>query len=233
MHLDSGRSNQKRRTRQALLAAARRVMERGEPVTVLAAANEAGISKATAYRYFSASDALTLEAILDAQVASPEAIVGGAEDVRERVLRVQRYLFRLTRESETKFRLFLARALDAWVASGGQISTEIRGGRRLPMYEFALSPVRSRMSRRDFEFLVLSLSAASGMESYLALKDVCRVDDARADHIGASNIEAILDRLLPLAETSATSSRQKASQRRRRSARSHKNPQSEKKGTGA
>ncbi|MBJ6125560.1 TetR/AcrR family transcriptional regulator [Microvirga splendida] len=196
MRLDTGRSSQKARTRQALLAAARQVMERGEPATVLAAAQEAGISKATAYRYFSTSETLVLEAALDAKVATPEEIVGDAQDVRERVLRVQRYLFTLTRASETKFRLFLARALDASVADPRDASREIRGGRRLPMYEHALAPVRSRLSRKQFQFLVLSLSAASGMESYLALKDVCRVDDAMADRIAASNIEAILDRLL-------------------------------------
>ncbi|WP_201861359.1 TetR/AcrR family transcriptional regulator [Microvirga soli] len=197
MRLDTGRSSQKARTRQALLAAARQVMERGEPATVPAAAQEAGISKATAYRYFSTSETLVLEAALDAKVATPEEIVGDAQDVRERVLRVQRYLFTLTRASETKFRLFLARALDASVSDRGEASREIRGGRRLPMYEHALAPVRSRLSRKQFQFLVLSLSAASGMESYLALKDVCRVDDAMADRIAASNIEAILDRLLP------------------------------------
>lgn len=199
MHLDTGRTSQKARTRQALLAAARTLMERGEPVTVPAAAKEADISKATAYRYFSTSETLILEAALDAKVATPEEIVGDAQDVRERVLRVQHYLLTLTRESETKFRLFLARALDASVASGGPVSREIRGGRRLPMYEHALAPVRSHMSRKAFNFLILSLSAASGMESYLALKDVCRVDDVLAGKIAASNIEAILDKLLPSA----------------------------------
>ncbi|WP_155888894.1 TetR/AcrR family transcriptional regulator [Inquilinus limosus] len=197
MRLDTGRSNQKLRTRQALLAAARHLMDRGEPVTVIAAAEAAAISKATAYRYFSDSDALTLEAVLDGGVATPEEIVGEAENVRERVLRVARYLFRLTRDAETKFRLFLARALDAWVADGGRMTIDLRGGRRLPMYEHALAPVRSRMTPHDFDFLVKSLSAASGMEAYIALKDVCRVNDAMADAILASNISAILDRLLP------------------------------------
>ena len=65
------------------------------------------------------------------------------------------------------------------------------------MYEYALAPVRPRRKRKDFEFLVLSLSAASGMEAYIALKDVCRVEDAMADRIAASNIDAILDKLLP------------------------------------
>lgn len=197
MRLDTGRTSQKARTRKELLAAARRLMERGEPVTVVAAANEAGISKATAYRYFPASEALILEAPLDARAASPEEIVGDAQDARERVLRVQRHLFRLIRDSEVQYRLYMARALDNSVAEGGQASREVRAGRRLPMYEHALAPVRSRMSRRDFEFLVLSLSAVSGMESYIALKDVCRVNDALADRIAASTIEAILDRFLP------------------------------------
>jgi AcrR family transcriptional regulator len=197
MRLDIGRTNQKARTRQALLAAARRLLERHEPATVVTAADEAGISRATAYRYFSDSDALTLEAILDGQFATPQEVVGETADVRERVHKVQRYLFRAVREAETKFRLFLARALDSWVANRGPVSREIRAGRRLPMYEHALAPVRPHMRGRDFEFLVLSLSAASGLESYLALKDVCRVDDALADKIAAANIDAILDKRLP------------------------------------
>jgi AcrR family transcriptional regulator len=197
MELDVGRANQKARTREALLAAARQVMERGEPVTVVAAAKQARISKATAYRYFSNPETLVLEATLDAKVATPEEIVGDAEDVAERVMRVQRYLFKLTRESEVSFRLFLARALDASVAEGAESVEEIRGGRRLRMYAHALAPVRGRMTRKDFDFLVLSLSAVSGLESYLALKDVCRVNDAMADRIAASNIKAILSKLLP------------------------------------
>jgi hypothetical protein len=117
--------------------------------------------------------------------------------VRERVHKVQLYLFQTIRASETKFRLFLARALDSYVAGGERARLEIRGARRLPMYEHALAPVRQRMSGPDFRFLVLSLSAASGLESYLALKDVCHVDDAMADRIASSNIDAILDKFLP------------------------------------
>jgi hypothetical protein len=44
------------------------------------------------------------------------------------------------------------------------------------------------------------------MESYLALKDVCRVDDAMADKVAASTIEAILDRLLPRTGAPVTTS---------------------------
>ena len=62
----------------------------------------------------------------------------------------------------------------------------------------ALAPVREHLTEEAFRTLALSLAAASGLEAYLALKDVCRVDDQLADRILASNIEAILDHGLPV-----------------------------------
>jgi AcrR family transcriptional regulator len=180
---------------------------------VNAAADEARISRATAYRYFSDARALMLEATLDAQFATPQEVVGDTVNVRDRVHKVQRYLFSATRAAEIRFRLFLARALDSSVAEGGRVTREIRAGRRLPMYEHALAPVRPYLTDRAFEFLVLSLSAASGLESYLALKDVCRVDDILADKIAASNIDAILDKLLPSEKKTAGPSIRKRSGR--------------------
>jgi AcrR family transcriptional regulator len=194
LRLDTGRTNQKLRTRQALLAAARALAARGEAISVTAAAAEAGISKATAYRYFAASDTLAMEAALDGEFDTAEAVVGDAMEVRERVQRVSRYLFDATRASEQGFRLFLAKALEASAMPG---APQLRGGRRLPMYELALEPVRARMAPEAFRDLVHALSGATGLEAWLALKDVCRLDDAAAYRILAINVNAILDALLP------------------------------------
>lgn len=194
MRLDTGRTNQKLRTRQALLAAARALAARSESVSVTAAAAEAGISKATAYRYFATSDALAMEAALDGVFATAEDVVGVGGTVRERVHRVSRYLFAATRVSEQGFRLFLAKALEASAHEG---APQLRGGRRLPMYELALAPVRDRMTPEGFQDLVLALSGATGLEAWLALRDVCRLDDAGADRIVALTVDAILDALLP------------------------------------
>jgi AcrR family transcriptional regulator len=199
--LQSGRSAQKLRTRQALLAAARALMARGAPVTVAAAAAEAGISKASAYRYFTAAETLTMEAALDGAFASPAEVVGDATEVRERVRRVHRYLFAATRAQERAFRLFLAKALEQSAQAGPQAGAgavpQLRGGRRLPMYELALAPLRGRMAPADIATLVHALSGATGVEAWLALKDVCRLEDAEAERISALTVEAILDRLLP------------------------------------
>ena len=196
MELDSGRRNQKYRTRRALLAAARTLLERNEQVSVAAAAELADISKATAYRYFSTTDAIIREAVLDGRWKLAEEVIGDAVEVGERVQRVNAYLFQHTRNNEAAHRMFLSKALESWVAEGGKPKAQLRLGRRIPMYEQALAPVRASLAKPEFHKLVLSLAAASGIESYIALKDVCELDDATADDISATIITAILDRAL-------------------------------------
>ena len=196
MELDSGRRNQKYRTRRALLAAARTLLERQEPVSVAAAAALADISKATAYRYFSTTDAIIREAVLDGRWKSAEEVIGDAVEVRERVQRVNAYLFQHTRNNEAAHRMFLSKALESWVAEGGKPKAQLRLGRRIPMYEQALAPVRASLAKPEFHKLVLSLAAASGIESCIALKDACELDDATAGDISATIITAILDRAL-------------------------------------
>jgi AcrR family transcriptional regulator len=196
VQFDTGRTRQKMRTRRELLGAARRLIERNVPVTVEAVAAEADISRTTAYRYFADAEAMILEAFIDGQAASAEEIVGDSLDVRERVHRVLRYLTGLVREAETAYRTYLSRTLAGSVRPGAAGRESQRAGRRVPIYEHALAPVRSTLSEEDFRFLVLSLSAVSGVESQIALKDVCRVDEETADRIAASIVDAILDRHL-------------------------------------
>ncbi len=53
----------KDRTRRLLAEAARELLRTGQPLTVQAAAELAGVSRATAYRYFPSNDAVVLHAI--------------------------------------------------------------------------------------------------------------------------------------------------------------------------
>ena len=61
----SGRPNQTSRTRKDLLQAASRLMKQGRRITLEDVAEEALVSRATAYRYFSSVDALLVEAPID------------------------------------------------------------------------------------------------------------------------------------------------------------------------
>jgi AcrR family transcriptional regulator len=196
LELDSGRTQQKYRTRRALLAATRRLMDRNQPISIQTAADEADISRATAYRYFTSVEYLMREALLDGAWEKPEVVVGDSQDIRERVRRVQTYLFAFTRRNEAAHRLFLAKALEAWVEQGNASDTQLRGARRLPMFELALAPLNGKLPPEQIQDLVMALAAASGIETYIALKDVCGLDDQSADRIAERNIAAILDQAL-------------------------------------
>ncbi len=197
LDLEAGRTKQKLRTRQALLKAARDLLAANAAVTVTAAANRASISKATAYRYFTTTDALVREAILDSDVKSGAEVIGSELDVRKRVLRVHRFWFEFTRRNEAAHRLFLAKTLEAWADEKGDTAKQRRGARRLPMFELALEPVRQAMAPATFRLLVQSLTAASGIETYVALKDVCKLSDRESDKVAESTLLAILKQHLP------------------------------------
>ena len=77
----TGRSNQRRRTRKDLLAAAARLLKRGGTPAMDEIAEEAAVSRATAYRYFSSVEALLVEAPLDSEVPDPADLFSGDPSV--------------------------------------------------------------------------------------------------------------------------------------------------------
>jgi len=190
----TGRRSQKSRTREAIMAGARELIARGEPVTVNAAAEVAGISRATAYRYFSDPAVLAAEAGLAVQIKPYEAIVADARTLREKVRAVSLYIFDLSVQHEPEFRRFLARNLDAWLAENGRRS--LRGARRVPMFEAALEEARPALSAGDHRDLVNALTLATGAEAMLALHDIARVKGEDARRAVRVIADSLLDRYL-------------------------------------
>lgn len=111
-----GRANQRSRTRKDLLQAASRLMGQGAKPTLEQVAEEAMVSRATAYRYFSNVDALLLEAALDVAVPEPEELLrdAPAEDALARVMRVDDALHEMTNANEAQIRMMLARSSERW-----------------------------------------------------------------------------------------------------------------------
>ena len=71
----SGRVNQKRRTRSAIIAAAQAIVEQGATPTVAQAAEDALVSRTTAYRYFPTQESLLLELSINIDVREVEELV--------------------------------------------------------------------------------------------------------------------------------------------------------------
>lgn len=187
------RRAQKARTRDSLLEGARAVLAQGRTVTIATAAAQAGISKATAYRYFSDPDLLAAEAGLAVQVKPFEDVVAGARTARDKVRAVSLYFFDLALEHETAFRQFLARSLDAWSAEGGQVRNR-RGARRVAMFKSALSDVACEVGPDRIARLVSALAATTGTEAMIALLDVANADRSRARATVCDMVDALLDR---------------------------------------
>ena len=135
------RVNQKRRTRSELLRAARALSEKGGQPTVAEAADHAGISRATAYRYFSSPEDMLREALLDAVASGitlelPDGTLD-RETAEERVAAVVKQVLAMVAVNEPMFRSLLA-------SSATGKSPVKRGGRRVAWLTEALKPLEAR-----------------------------------------------------------------------------------------
>lgn len=177
---------QKQRTRQALLQAARELLGEGRQPTVPEAADRAGISRATAYRYFSRHDEMAQEAVLDAIAAEFERLDLAFDRQADPALRAEQVVvavLRMVLRNEQLFRTYLALS----VTGDGR-----RGARRVRWLREALAPLASDLQGARFDQLVDALALVCGIETVVVLKDVCGRDDAAIERTARWLVRAIL-----------------------------------------
>lgn len=189
------RSRQKQRTRKDLLRAAARLLERGIKPTLDEVAEEAMVSRATAYRYFSSIDALLLESSLDVSVPDPEVLFSepADTDVVARVQRADDALNAMIAEKEAPLRLMLARSLERSIGPDTDETVPLRQNRRTGLIEAALVPLRGQVRSRELKMLARSLALVLGTEAHLVLKDVLRLNDQEALAVKRWTIRALVN----------------------------------------
>ncbi|MBB4351233.1 MULTISPECIES: TetR/AcrR family transcriptional regulator [Rhizobiaceae] len=190
----SGRINQKKRTRAELLKTARKMIEDGMSFSVADVADASGISRATAYRYFSKPDDILREAALDAvaeQVQLSDEVSNNGT-VEQRLDEMVGRIFRMVAENESVFRAFLAASV-----TDDQIP---RTGRRLPWLSEALQPIEEKLSKPAYETLLAGLSLLTGIEAIIVLRDVCAMDIDRGEKVVRWSAQAMLAKALAEAE---------------------------------
>lgn len=188
-----GRENQKRRTRKDLLVAASRLLQQGRKPSLEEIAEEAFVSRATAYRYFPNVDQLLIEAALDVAAPDPEALFAEEEsgDPARRLLMADNALQKMVRENEPQLRMMLAKSLEA--SLGGMQDVPPRQNRRVPLIEAALEPMRGEMKNATRRTLVHALALLFGTEANIVCKDVLQIGDKEADRIRRWAMQALLD----------------------------------------
>ena len=172
---ESGRTQQKRRTRAALVDAARTLLAEGREPTVEQAAAVAGISRATAYRYFRNQRELLVAAHPEVEA---KTLLGDdpPPDPEERLDRAIREFIRLTIETEPELRTMLRLSLEPEPPE----ELVLRKGRAIGWFEDALSPLRDTLPRADLRRLVLAIRSACGIEALIWLTDVAGLSREQA-----------------------------------------------------
>lgn len=173
----NGRIDQKRRTRDALIAAARDLVADGATPTVEGAAEAASISRTTAYRYFPSQRALLVAAHPETAAASllPD---DAPDDVATRLDLVVDAFTRMIVATEAQQRTMLRLSLEADPVERAQLP--LRQGRAIKWIEEALAPLRTEMSEAELHRLAVAVRSATGIEALVWLTDVAELsrDDA-------------------------------------------------------
>jgi AcrR family transcriptional regulator len=172
------RVNQKRRTRTELLRAARQIIEKGGHPSVAEVADLAGISRATAYRYFSTPDEIIREAVLDGVAdvikVAPAPDNAGAATVADRLDKLVADVFQMVLGNESVFRALLG-------SSAVGDSQVRRGGRRIDWLKQAMAPLEGDIPPKEFKRLVNALSLVMGIESVVVMRDICELEPKEAE----------------------------------------------------
>jgi AcrR family transcriptional regulator len=191
------RANQKRRTRAAIVEAAEALRdEDGEAPTVSRAAEVAGVSRATAYRYFPTQEALVLELTdVTPKVAVVEEMLQRLDstDVEQRLLALVDTFHPIAVAEEAHFRRAMWVSLDTWLRSdrNGEEPPAVREGRRMRWLDTVLEPLDGMPEDRRSR-LEAALALTLGIDALTIMKDVCGLDDEEALEVLRWTATAIL-----------------------------------------
>lgn len=165
---------------------ARKLLLEGKVPSIADAAQEAQVSRATAYRYFPTQGALVKEAVDDVLVsgrAAWEQRLGDAGELTERVERYVSLVFGLMQENEALMRGSLLLALEQWAKAqaGEELGEEpMKRGGRIEAIAATLEPFTETLGDDAIRRLSVALSVVVGIESHVIFRDIWGLDEDEA-----------------------------------------------------
>jgi AcrR family transcriptional regulator len=183
----TGRTTQKSRTRLALVTATRDLLAAGLTPKVEDAAERAGISRTTAYRYFPNQRSLLLAAqptISPDSLMPPDAPADARARLDALITAFARYNFTWEPQLRTSLRLSLEPAADQPV---------LRQGRAIGWIAEALAPLRDSHPHVDVDRLAVAIRSATGIETLIWLVDIAGYTREQATDTVKGTARAILD----------------------------------------
>jgi AcrR family transcriptional regulator len=186
------RTNQKQRTRQALIDAAKTLAANGRPLTIADVAEAAQVSVATAYRYFSNPNDLVLEA---ATPRVPQIMADLPDDPADRIDEVVRRLAEIQFGNEALWRAMLRADLERWAHEAvldPDARVPTRGSNRLDMVQGAMAPLAEKLPPELHRRLIMATMLVCGMEALVAARDACGLEPDEATEVMRWAAQALL-----------------------------------------
>jgi len=175
----TGRTNQKERTRQALLAATRELLAEGHAPTVASAAARARVSEATAYRYYSDVRSLLRDA-LAIRWPDLERVLAEVRALPAPAIRAQRAAEAMARQvlaNEAHVRALIALSYAPQQKGNAGSAGALRPAFRVALIGAVLDGQGAPMDAATRARLERALSVVIGAEAVLSLKDVADYGD--------------------------------------------------------
>ena len=184
-----GRTRQKARTRDALIAGARGLLSQGITPTMEAAADAARVSRTTAYRYFP-----NLRALLTATFPHiDQRSLLGPDPPTDPMARLELVAADHTRRIltyESEMRAVLRLSLED--ATKPRPDLPVNRGMRIGWIDDALAPLRGRLPDDRLRLLVLGIGATLGIEAFVWLVNIAGLTRKEATALMRANAAALL-----------------------------------------
>lgn len=189
--LNTGRVEQKKKTRDDILKTAHKLLEKGMVFTLEDIANHIDMSRATVYRYFSSVDLLCAEAALNVRTKNNEDLLDEVENlsIQDSLIYVQKYFNKLAQDHESAFRKYLSFVLNESLKDGKK---QLRGARRPEILQSILNKNQSSLSTVHQKKLKQIVTVLSGIEPLIANKDVNGIENEESNELLTWAVKMIL-----------------------------------------
>jgi len=196
---ETGRVNQKLRTREALVDAARQLLAAGAGPTLAEVAEHALVSKTTAYRYFASADVLIEEVFFDRDFPTVDEVLGAVDDEpTPRVLAVEAAVNDTLLSHENAMRVIVRNGIDMSLAAAEDGPHRV--GRRQNLIAAALAPLETALDAGVLRLLRNALALVIGPEAILAARDICGLSPDETREVTRWAAEALVARALTASE---------------------------------
>ncbi len=186
----------RKRTYILLVTTALDLFEKGAMPSVSDLALEAGVSRATAYRYFPTQSDL-IAATVNASLGPILTWRPKSEKTEERIDELLQYAFPRMFEHEGVLRAALQASLQQWALNRSALQDpkdkRLERGNRKDILKMVTSPMKDEYPTEIVDKVIKAFSVIYGSEIFLVLKDIWKLDNNQVTEIAQWMAKAIIN----------------------------------------